>query len=434
MRQRSFWFGMSEILVVLAIAAMLPKWTAAAGTYKVLHVFKGGADGATATASVIFDGVGNLYGITSEGGNLSDCGGLGCGVVFKLSPSTGGGWTESVLYRFTDSGDGGCFPSGSLIFDQAGSLYGTATNCGAHGGGTVFRLTPGRDGNWTETPLYSFTPVSQGGFFPYSGVIFDGAGNLYGTTWVGGNLSCGDGGGCGVVFKLAPNPDESWTESVLYSFNGDRDGAFPSLYGGVMFDGAGNLYGVTQQGGGNNSEGCFAGGCGVVFKLAPNSDGSWTEGVLHRFTDGKDGAIPTGSLIPDTTGNLYGVGGVGGALGSGTVFILTPKPSGSWQENVLHAFSGGNDGGSPQASLIFDQGGDLYGATFGGGVRGYGVVFKLAPNPKGGWRETLLWAFRDHPSARPSGGGLTLDSEGNLYGTTGGDGISTHGTVFEITP
>ena len=200
--------------------------------------------------------------------------------MFKLAPNPDGTWTERVLYSFTGGADG-LIPLAGLVFDAAGNLYGTTGYGGADGSGVVFKLAPNPDGTWTESVLYSFTGYADGSI-PGAGLIFDPTGNLYGTTTSGGPFSAGEcPAGCGVVFKLAPNPDGTWTESVLHSFTG-ADGQYPRA--GLVFDVAGNLYGTTNGGGPDND--------GVVFKLKPNLDGTWTESVLYSFKDGADGGFP----------------------------------------------------------------------------------------------------------------------------------------------
>jgi uncharacterized repeat protein (TIGR03803 family) len=396
------------IVVILGLAAEV----SAQGNYKSLHRFNGRAG--IFPEGVIFDSAGRLYGTTFQGGNLRDCGGLGCGVVFKLTPNQDGSWTESVLHRFT--GKDGAGPIAGLIFDTAGNLYGTTALGGRDNVGTVFKLMPNTDGSWTETVLHSFTGGLDGRN-PSAGLIFDTAGNLYGTTQ--GEF----GHTSGNVFKLMPNSDRSWTETVLYSFTGGADGGFP--FAGLIFDTARNLYGTTHMGGRDN--------LGTVFKLMPNSDGSWTETVLHSFTLGPDGQGPDDGLIFDTAGNLYGTTQYGGPDDAGTVFKLMPNSDGSWTETVLYSFTGGADGFEPQAGLIFDTAGNLYGTTPGGGAAGLGVVFKLVPNSNGKWKETVLHSFFDHPGADPFPG-VIFDAKGNLYGTTAGDTTKTFGSVFEITP
>jgi uncharacterized repeat protein (TIGR03803 family) len=382
-----------------------------------------GNEGYEPSAGVIFDQAGNLYGTTFRGGVSSS------GTAFKLTRNAGGGWTDSVLYTFCslrNCSDGG-HPYAGLIFDQTGSLYGTTSVGGAFNQGTVFKLTPNVDGSWTESVLHSFCSLGNcgDGAQPYAGLVFDSAGNLYGATSLGGARNQG------AAFKLAPNADGSWTESVLHSFCSFAncgDGAQP--YADLIFDLAGNLYGTTQYAGGHAS--------GVVFQLTPSPDGRWREKVLHHFTGGKDGSRPLAGVIFDASGNLYGTADVGGnfsncSIGCGTVFQLVLGSGGKWAEKVLHNFKYNLDGANPSAGLIFDQGGNLYSTAGFGGVHGHGVVYKLSPKPGGRWRETVLHAFSDNPGASPVGG-VVFDVGGNLYGTTFGEGSATFGTVFELTP
>jgi uncharacterized repeat protein (TIGR03803 family) len=302
----------------------------------VLYSFTGGADGGNPLAGLIRDAAGNLYGTTSYGGAS------GWGVVFKLD-TTG---AETVLDTFTPRADG-VYPDAGLIGDSAGNLYGTTYDGGASNGGVVFKLDTTR----AETVLYSFTGGADGGH-PEAGLIRDPAGNLYGATRWGGAF------GCGVVFKL----DTAGTETVLYSFTGRADGAYPVA--GLIQDSAGNLYGTTYEGG--------ASGLGVVFKL----DTTGTETVLHTFTGGTDGANPWAGLVRDLAGNLYGTTYDGGASNGGVVFKLDTTGT----ETVLHTFTGGAaDGQYPYAGLIRDPAGNLYGTTYRGGFAGQGVVFKIQP-------------------------------------------------------
>src|SRR5258708_902763 len=320
----------------------------------------------------ILDKAGNLYGTTQAGGTSSE------GVIFKLTPNADGSWTRTILHNFTGGSDGQG-PFTSLTFDPAGNLYGTTPFGGASGGyGVVFQLVPNSNGTWTENVLHSFNGTD--GYLPSGGVVFDGAGNLYGATIGGGSPVCGlDFNGCGVVFKLTPNSDGSWSESTVYAFcsqKGCRDGWEPGS-GSLIFDQAGNLYGTTEAS-------CFPGngiahGCpGTVFKLSPNADGSWTESVLHYFCSWgisstcKDGVGPV-SLIMDQAGNLYG-----GAtsLDARMVFELSPNADGSWSEKVLHYFPGTNNAPQPQ-NLVFDAAGNLY-ATWPA-TAGERHVFNLSP-------------------------------------------------------
>jgi uncharacterized repeat protein (TIGR03803 family) len=417
--------------VTLIMALMLAPGAWAASTYKILHAFKRSSGGQGPEGTLISDAAGNLYGITQVGG-LSTCStvvGPGCGVVFKLTHNSDGTWTEHLLHRFTGGTDG-ANPSAGVILDAAGNLYGTTGSGGSSscGCGVVFKLMPNSDGTWTEHVLHTFTGGTDGD--SPNGVILDAAGNLYGTTTYGG-MSCSDFGTCGVVFKLTHKPDGTWTEHVLYQFTG-ADGLFPSA--GVILDAAGNLYGTTYNGG-------LPCGCGNVFKLAPNPDGTWTEHVLYQFRSENEHLphLPVGGVILDAAGNLYGTTSSGvSCVFCGVVFKLAPNPDGTWTEHVLYSFTDGLDGGQPDAGVILDAAGNLYGTTNLGGSStcindegsGCGVVFKLTHNSDGSWTEHVLHAFLGY-GANPQAG-LLRGASGNLYGTASGG--TSNGLVFEIKP
>jgi uncharacterized repeat protein (TIGR03803 family) len=346
------------------------------GPEQVLYAFQGGNDGSFPSSDLIFDSSGNLYGTTQFGGVGADCSTdsiPGCGTVFELSPNGSGGWTETVLYTF-QAGTDGSVPSSGLIFDNAGNLYGTTLYGGAANAGTVFELSPNGSGGWKETILYSFLSNPDGS--EPQGLIFDGSGNLYGATEFGGLNQCYKFDPCGTVFELSPNGSRGWTETIIYSFHGDGDGFSPN--GGLIFDNSGNLYGTTSAGGLNIDCGVDDGyGCGTAFELSPNGSGGWTETVLYSFAStASDGANPAAGLILDQSGDLYGTTSEGGegACGNvdrcGTVFKLSPNGSGGWTETTLYAFLGGIDGASPAAGLIFDKTGNLYGTTADGGAAG----------------------------------------------------------------
>ena len=322
-----------------------------------------------------------------------------------MVPESGSG-AENILTDFVGSG-GPVLPYAGLIFDKAGNLYGTTVLGGINNQGTVFELTPNENGVWTQTVLYNFTGNSDGGQ-PHSSLLLDPGGNLYGTTNFGGSTNCTQG--CGTIFELSPGSG-GWTETVLYSFTGGSDGREPSAR--LLFDSSNNLYGTTLLGG-NIGSICSA-GCGTVFKMKPTSSG-WAESVLYAFQAGTDGASPYAGLTFDTAGNLYGTASAGGRAASGIVFELTPGASG-WSESAIHAFSGGSDGKYPYGDLIFDSSGNLYGTAYQGGAPGYGVVFQLQPNSKGGWSEKVLHSFANTPAGNPVAG-LVMDSSDNLYGTT----------------
>lgn len=350
--------------------------TATGWNFRAIYRFKGGSDGQNPQGGLLLDAAGNLYGTTEYGGTTSCFGQTyGCGTVFKLTRSSGGHWTESVLYRF-DDGSGGGFPLGNLAVDAAGNLYGAASAGGStacnppFGCGTIYELSPGATG-WTESVLYSFTGAGDG-WQPGGNLAFDAAGNLYGGTGRGGSSACANG--CGVIFELTPGSG-GWTFGVAYSFTGGSDGAFP--YSGVVLDGQGNIYGTA---GGDGSAACPF-GCGTVFELTP-SGGGWIFNLLHSF-DGSDGEYPN-AVVLDSKGNLYGTTSDGGgngtsncSLGCGTVYKLAPG-SGGWTDTVLYRFSGGNDGGQPLAGVLVNAASDkLFGTTYDGGTADFGVVFEL---------------------------------------------------------
>jgi uncharacterized repeat protein (TIGR03803 family) len=338
----------------------------------------------------------------------------------------GGGGNEFTIGNFNGNSGSGQ-PSAGLTLDKNGNLYGTTKTGGTYNQGTIFKLTAGSNG-FTQTVLYNFTG-SQDGAQPAAEMIFDSTGNLYGTTTAGGSGSCN--GGCGVVFELMPSSG-SWSESVLYSFTGSADGAQPSA--ALIFDSAGNLYGTTVLGG-NLGSNCST-GCGVVFKLTKES-GGFTESAVYTFAGGNDGAYPYASVVFDASGSLYGTTSGGGSYSKGTAFKLAPNGS-TWTETVLHTFTGANDGASPYASLVLDSTGTVYGTAAQGGASGYGVIFKILPDGRGGWKEGLLHTFGNKPAATPMAG-LLFDSTGNLYGTTQMGGTFTAcggacGTLFQLAP
>src|SRR5271167_2135923 len=372
MRSKRLSTGLRAALAIFAVSVLVTStWAVTHWSDKVLHNFNdNGTDGYYPYASLIFDAAGNLYGTTSFGGAY------GYGTVFELTPTAGGGWTETVLHSFGNGTDG-AEPYASLIFDAAGNLYGTTQYGGIYHVGTAFELTPTAGGGWTATVLYNFGSRSGSGTDGYwpSSLILDAAGNLYGTTQSGGTH------GVGMVFELTPTADGGWTEQVLHNFGSSgTDGAFTQA--GLIFDAAGNLYGTTFEGGSYI--------LGTVFELTPTAGGGWTETVLHSFGNGTDGAYPYASLIFDAVGNLYGTTQHGGTYnfcsgGCGTVFELTPTAGGDWTEQMLLNFNG-TDGANPDVGLIFDAAGNLYGTTQSGGTYhncngGFycGTVFELMP-------------------------------------------------------
>lgn len=375
----------------------------------------------------VFDASGNLYVSAVSSSRSSTCTAGSCGAIFKLSQGSSG-WATSMLYSFTGGADGDQ-PWGTLLFDTAGDLY-TTTSAGANSIGSVDKLTPA-SGNWRVTVLYDF-PVTTEGKVPNSGVIADGMGNYYGTTTQGGTT------GSGTVFKLSPN-GSGWKETILYSFTGiagtTTDGANP--LGNLVMDASGTLYGTTEYGGGTNNN-CYNaqyGQCGTVYKLAPNGDGTYAESILHTFTGYAtgDGATPIAGLIMDDAGNLYGTTEFGGTHNGGTAFMLSPSSSGTWTETVLDSFGASStDTTNPDGPLVRDSQGNLYG-TGGGFYGGYATVFRLSQSGSA-WTESVLFTFNTQNSGSAPEGGLILDSDGNLYGTTRGGGLNESGIVYKLSP
>jgi uncharacterized repeat protein (TIGR03803 family) len=399
---------------------------AAAQQETVLHNFVAySSDGWYPYAGIVFDGVGNLYGTTRSGGIH------GSGTVFELLPEVGGGYKEKIVHNF-DFLDG-VFPEAGLIFDSSGNLYGTtylggSRECVDNGCGTVFELMPQGGGKWEEEVLYTFSDDGADGLNPVAGLVFDLAGNLYGTT-AGGGLY-----GSGTVFELSPQAGGGWIETIQHSFRYDGstyfDGSEPVA--GVTFDSSGNLYGTTVNGGTHNR--------GTVFEMEPIPGGAWTEEVVYAFAETVgDGFGPAAGVITDSAGNLYGTTSGGGAYDNGTAFELVHGAA--WSENILHSFDkNASDGALPEAALTFDARGNLWGTTASGGaIIGAappkqpqpGTVFELTPGSDGQWTESFLFPLKggSYPLSN-----VVFDASGNLYGTTNVGGTRNGGTVFEITP
>jgi uncharacterized repeat protein (TIGR03803 family) len=398
----------SKSLLGCALAAGLlvtPHGTKAA-TFEVLYSFKGGSDGAYPQAGVIADKAGNLYGTTSGGGY-----GNGFGTVFKLAPDG----TKTVLWAFKgyafEGISDGIYPLDPLIMDAAGNLYGTTANggptkiCGwgPGGCGIVFKIAP--DG--TETVLYAFR-YNGDGANPKSGLTMW-RGELYGTTSLGGKFGCYGKTGCGTVFHVAPDG----IEKVLYRFKVRPDGHAPVA---GLFEKNGYLYGTTSTGGVKCPYNMS--GCGTLFEIAPNK----AETVLYSFHGQSDGYEPYGGVIADKSGNLYGTTLYGGGNGFGTVFKLATDGT----FTVLHSFTSGSDGENPNAGVIADEAGNLYGTTGGGGNAGGGTIFKIAPDGT----ETVLYNFQGGSDGGEPLAGLLLRN-GYLYGTATFDGGGA-GSVFRL--
>jgi hypothetical protein len=467
-----------RVLGIAAICAATIAWSGqgyAAPQLDTIHTFNQ-TDGDGPNSALIQDAAGALYGTTAWGGaarpgcpTSASKSPPGCGVVFRLAPPAAAKkpWTVTVLHDFS-AGSDGIQPSGNLLADKAGNLYGVtlaggagtnycpgSTNAPADiGCGIVYKLTrpASEKAPWAETVLFRFTGAN--GAFPLGTLVFDSKGNLYGTTAAGGaTAKCAatveSPAGCGVVFKLTkPAADKTaWTETVLHSFAGGADGAYATA--GLVFDKSGNLYGTTRDGGGTLAA-CPAttdglrGGCGIAFKLAPSAGGAWTETIIRRFAGKNQAANPVASLVFDTAGNLYGTSNAGGGQvssvfrsGGGTVFELSPPATGTiWTERVLHAFGGANDAVGLIAGVVMDPTGNLYGTAYSGSSFG-GAVYKLArpAGGTGGWKETLLAKFSTTGAIAPVGG-LIRNKVGNFFGTTEAGTLPPYGdgSVFKLTP
>jgi uncharacterized repeat protein (TIGR03803 family) len=428
----------TSALSAIALCLTLTCW--AGGKERVLYNFQGGSDGNYPIGGVIFDNQGDLYGTTDIGG-AGPCIG-GCGTVFELTPSKEGAWTEKILHAFQSTD--GQNPQARLVFDKEGNLYGT-TSDSFTGGGTVFELSPTKSGQWIETTIHSFNCFSSNdGCYPYSYLIVDKAGNLYGTTLQGGggdnSETCTNG--CGTVFKLSPQKNGNWTETILYSFsqNLGPNGANP--YAGLVGDEKGNLYGTTSSGGQYKGD-------GTVFQLSVRG-GQWQETVLHSFNNtGVDGFDPIAGVAMDKFGNLYGTTSRGGsaAFPSGVIFELSPTSDGQWNETILHNFASPRyvDGEYPSTGVIGDAAGNIYGlASNGGGENeancddydGCGVLFRLSSSGST-WNEAIVYAFQGGlDGGFPSDDVLTMDPHGDLFGTavSGGTGGAGAGVVFAVRP
>lgn len=268
-------------------------------TQRVIHAFTGGADGSGPGSRVAVDKRGNVYGMTPTGGAN------GLGVIYLLRPRKSGGYAFRVIHTFSGGMDGSSGSAGRLVL-RGGRVFGAATTGGAFGAGTVFQLTPLQTGEWDFQTLYSFQGAPDG-VFPYGALLFDSAGNIYGTTYYGGTS------GLGAVYKLSPSSSGEWNETVLHSFQSGSDGN--SSISNLVADANGNLYGTTSEGGL---------GSGTIFQLTPGPGGTWMESIPHSFQGSPDGAFPYAGMVSDGSGSFFGATVHGGDDGDGTVYRFTP--------------------------------------------------------------------------------------------------------------
>jgi uncharacterized repeat protein (TIGR03803 family) len=340
----------------------------------------------------------------------------GGGTVFQVTPAG----VHTVLYDFTGGADGG-EPYKGVTLDTQGNLYGTAVTGGGgscEGGcGVAFKLS-NSGGVWTQTVIHTFTGGKDGSG-PGSPVAIDKQGNVYGTTPTGG------ANGMGVVYQLRPGATGGWTLRVIHTFTGGSDGGGGSA-SRLMIDATGNLYGVCTVGGTN--------GFGTVYKMS-SVQGKWQFTTLYAFKDQPDGALPYGGVISDKAGNLYGTTYYAGVNDLGTVYKLT-HGNGTWTESVLYSFKGGTDGASPISSLVADAAGNLYGTTSDGGAAACvcGVIFKLTRGATGKWTESVAYRFPGMPQPGFAYNGMVGDSAGNFYGATVHGGSGNDGAIYQFTP
>lgn len=406
----------ATLLVAIATAFLLVpslSHTAQCQTYGVLYNFTNGRDGGQPAAGPTLDRGGNLYGTAFYGGDQNNCA-SGCGVVYKLTLHNGF-WVPSTLYSFTGLGDGALPYYGAITLGPDGTPFGTTYGGGINQSGVIFDLRP-RPTNcpttncpWIDITVHQFGNGNDG-FNPTSGVIFDAAGNMYGTTYHGGTS------GNGAIYE-ATRSGQSWTESVIYNFAGGNDGSNPVA--SLTLDSAGNLYGTTYAGG--------TSGFGTVFKVT-HSGGGWTKTVLYNFTNGNDGRAPSGGVVFDPAGNLYGSTVFGGTNGGGTLFELSPNGA-SWTLTTLYSFSGV---AGPYNNLTMANG-VLYGTTYRDGANQVGSVFKLTQS-NGSWTFTNLHDFTDGSDGGYPTSSVAVNAQGDVFGTASSGGSAGQGVVFEITP
>ncbi len=444
-------------LAVTAIVMTLTVFSFAQSNETVLYTFTYHTDGGMPFAGLTFDAKGNLYGTAYFAGYIA--GSVCCGSVFQLIPDGAGAWTFNTLFDFTGPITGGEAPVGSVVIDASGNLYGT-TQIGGFCG-TAYELSPTPQGAWKQTTLHRFNNLELGvtddGCLPSSYLIFDQAGNLYGTTQQTGANDCMGSTGCGTVFELSPAENGKWIEKIIHRFStGTRsDGSGP--YGGLVFDKAGNLWGTTLSGG--------TAGVGTIFELSPAAGGGWTERVAFNFTGNSTGYTPYAGLVIDAAGSFYGTTYVGGVNGNGSVFRMRLNSDGQLTETILHSFAACSaeecpDGVAPFGGLVLDAAGNLYGTTSVGGAAGSacvsytgqlvgcGVLFKVTPQTNGSWDYSIVHRFPGNAEGGfPTDDHLAVDPNGNIFGTTfvEGDvgnssicpqevlGLGGCGVVFEIT-
>jgi uncharacterized repeat protein (TIGR03803 family) len=397
--------SINRIAIGFLILASLALPAAAASTESVLHSFQSYKSAYPLGRLRFINGA--LYGSSSGYWRAPTY-----GQIFKLTNESGI-WKKTSLHTFHNT-DGNT-PYGTVTEDSNGVLYGTTYGGDKYNGGNVFALYQS-GGKWVGQTIWAFGGTGDGAQ-PTCDLVIDKSGNLFGTTFAGGAYNAG------TVFELS-KVNGVWTETVLHSFTG-RNGDGWEPYAGLLMVGDDTFYGTTWYGGNGAGD-------GTVFKVF-QSGGKWKEKVIYGF-NGADGYEPWGTLISDKNGALYGTTKAGGPSDVGVVFMLSPT-GGKWTDTVLHTFpfqDGSNDGYSPTAGLTMGPSGNLYGITSAGNS-GAGTVFELTQSG-GVWTETILHQFGANGDGGAPQGGVILDKDGALYGTTVGGGSNDLGAVWKITP
>lgn len=418
MPSKSLWIAAGCVMAVLGLLPAFSSAASAAATEKILYTFIGGNDGEYPSSDLTLDAQGNLYGTTVYGGSNGYCKfhgeeWPGCGTVFELVRS-GDTWTEQVLYTF--DGSGGAFPETGVIFDSAGNLYGTTYNDpDANDCGNVFKLAPNPQVGWTESVLYNFDCRNNTGS-PTTDLIFDSQGNLFGAT-------------SRSVFELVPQPDSAWKEVTIHT-------NFLAI-SALALDASDDIYGMSTTGGNGRCSHTYNDpGCGMAFKLTETQPGKWSFSEFYDFArGGGTGIYPSGGLAIEDSSHVLGTTWRGGD-GLGTIFELSLTKNG-WMQNTLYRFYGDPNGAYPVGELMI-RGRNLVGVTSQGGTTGNGAVFDFQYSKEHGWKESVLYSFVGGSDGSSPNAAVISDTQGNLYGTTRGGGSGNCfqgcGVVYEITP
>jgi uncharacterized repeat protein (TIGR03803 family) len=408
----------------LALSFTLASTVFSQPTLTNLYTFSGGSDGGRPSGGLVANSSGSLFGVTTKGGT-----GAG-GTVFELTPPStpGSPWTLTVLYSFTYNSTDGFDPVGPLVLRPDGSLFGSTIGGGTGGAGTVFQLVPPAvpGANWTKTILYSFDSNHDGS---NPGPVSVKSGEIFGTLQYPGVRQSGYGS----AYRLLRDASGTWHKRTLWVFN-DQNSAYPT--GILAFDSAGNIYGTSE----GTQTYVYPGSVYQLMKPAPG--GAWTYNRLYTFSlTGGDGLSPIGGVIFGLNGALYGTTAAGGTTGNGAVFSLAPPAAAGdpWTENVLYSFTGNGDGSFPIGGLVVGENGRLIGAAEYGGLpnspcSSCGTVFVLNPPTSGSWTIGVLHDFQGATDSQQPLGRVLLRKGPVVYGTTLGASTTIGGSVFQIAP